>query len=95
LPATAEMLIYTEGGPQDGEVAMPNVVSMTPERANQTLREAGLFMRATGALPYAGDVVRAALQREEPGSLIPFGSVVEVEFRNDSVEDAGAVDRLR
>lgn len=89
LPATAKMLIYTEEQTQHEEVVMPNVIGMTPEKVNQTLSNAGLFMRATGAQPKTGEVIRSAFQTVEAGKKIPFGTIVDIEFRNDSVSDGG------
>lgn len=89
LPATAEVLIYTETQAEAKEVTMPNVIGMTPEKVNQTLSDMGLFMRATGARPEANTVIRAAFQTVEAGKQIPFGTIVDIEFRNDSVSDGG------
>ena len=90
LPGTAEMLIFTEGSAQTGDVAMPNVLGMRPGKVNQALKDAGLFMRATGALPQDNDedALQATFQSVEAGKMIPYGSIVEVEFRNASVDDA-------
>ncbi|MDR1735244.1 MAG: PASTA domain-containing protein [Oscillospiraceae bacterium] len=87
LPVTAEVLLYTESEAPAGTVVMPDVTGLSPEKANEKLGNAGLFMRATGAIEAAAAQITAAYQTVEAGVEIPLGTVVEIEFRDKSVDD--------
>ncbi|MCL2002501.1 MAG: penicillin-binding transpeptidase domain-containing protein [Oscillospiraceae bacterium] len=86
VPSGTEMLLYTEGTKPEESVDVPSVVGMTPERANAALTNAGVFMRPIGAQPMANMVLTAAWQ-EYAGQLVPYGSVIRVEFRSADVSD--------
>jgi stage V sporulation protein D (sporulation-specific penicillin-binding protein) len=88
VPAGTEMLLYTEGTKPSEAVTVPNVRGMSPERANQALTDAGVFMRPIGAQPSPGNVLQAAWQ-EYAGMDVPYGTVIMVEFRRVAVSDTG------
>jgi stage V sporulation protein D (sporulation-specific penicillin-binding protein) len=90
IPATGEVLLYTETTAPTEQVEMPDLSGLKPEKANKVLLDLGLFMKATGALSSSGTLT-AAFQTIEPGELIAFGSTVEIEFRDQAVNDSGRV----
>ena len=86
IPASVEIVLYTEGSRPPDSVTVPSVLGMSPEKANAALVNAGLYMRLTGAQPKQGAVLTAAWQEYE-GMEVPLGTVVSVEFRDQNVQD--------
>jgi stage V sporulation protein D (sporulation-specific penicillin-binding protein) len=86
VPSGTEMILYTEGTRPEEIVDVPDVIGMTPEQANAALTNAGVFMRPIGAQPTQNMTLTAAWQ-EYAGQLVPYGSVITVEFRSTDVSD--------
>ncbi|MDR1693293.1 MAG: PASTA domain-containing protein [Oscillospiraceae bacterium] len=88
VPANTEMILYTGDAQPEGDVKVPSVLGETPERANEILTNAGLFIRPIGAQTSSGSAApHAAWQEIEPGTVVPYGQVISVEFRKTDVQD--------
>jgi stage V sporulation protein D (sporulation-specific penicillin-binding protein) len=59
-------------------VTIPNVIGLSPARANEILTNAGLNIRLTGTIH--NDRATAFMQSIDPGEIVPEGTVVEVKF---------------
>ncbi|MDR0248526.1 MAG: hypothetical protein LBI44_02535 [Oscillospiraceae bacterium] len=96
LTAASKVMLFTEAGLDDMEpVLMPDLTGKTFSQANAILADLGLFMRPTGAFGTDDAALKAAFQAVSPGESTPFGSIIEVEFRDNSVDDAGSVSGRR
>lgn len=86
VPGTAEVVLFL-GSERAGTVKVPDVIGKSAEEANRILTNAGLYMRATGATSVTGNSVTARIQSVAADTEAPQGTVVEVEFRDDSLRD--------
>lgn len=73
VPGNSTVILYTEGSPQDNMVPMPDLTNKTVDEATATMRSLGLNIRIKGE-------GTALSQQYEPGTLLPKGEVVDVEF---------------
>ncbi len=73
IPQNSTVILYTEGGPGNNMVPMPNLINKTLDEAITAMKNAGLNIRIRG------DGV-ALKQQYEPGTMLPKGEVVDVEF---------------
>ncbi|MDR1670009.1 MAG: PASTA domain-containing protein [Oscillospiraceae bacterium] len=87
VPANTEMILYTGGAKPEDTVIVPSVIGQTPERANAILTNAGVFMRPIGAQASAGTAALTAAWQEYEGEEVPYGTVIQVEFRKTDVRD--------
>ncbi len=88
VPANTEMILYTAGAEKPADtVIVPSVIGETPEKANEILTNAGVFMRPIGAQTLAGTSALKAAWQESAGEEVPFGTVIQVEFRKTDVRD--------
>jgi beta-lactam-binding protein with PASTA domain len=71
----------------EGTVAVPNVIMMSPEKANKILTDAGLYMLPTGAIKSKVSTITAIHQSVPAGTQVKRGTVVEVEFLDTNVGD--------
>jgi stage V sporulation protein D (sporulation-specific penicillin-binding protein) len=69
------IILYTKENAEDVLVEMPNVLGYSIQDATYILRKQGLNIRAYGL----GNAFR---QSHAPGSMIPKGSVVDMEFKS-------------
>ena len=92
IPGNSQVVLYLgEEVPAD-QVSVPNVVGLTPEEVQQTLTNAGLYLRATGAVEYYSASNKAADQSITADTMVDRGTVVEVRFIDSSIQDyTGAV----
>jgi len=86
VPADSELVLYTKGVRPGRMITVPHVVGKSPEEANRILIDAGLVMRPIGAQQSAGGALEATWQ-EHSGEKVPYGQVVQVEFRTRNVAD--------
>lgn len=80
IPKNSTIVVYMGGKAESEQVEMPNVIGMTPESANKVLTNAGLYMKANGAVSERSSAVGATKQQYAEGTKIPKGTVVSVEF---------------
>lgn len=81
VPKGSTVLLYTEGAQMEAQVAVPDVIGRPGLEANQTIVNAGLNIKLTGA-DIDGESVVAYHQSPEPGTMVDKGTVVTVEFIN-------------
>lgn len=80
IPKNSTIVVYMGGKAEDEQVEMPNVIGMTPESANKVLTNAGLYMKANGAVSERSSAVGATKQQYSEGTKLKKGTVVSVEF---------------
>ena len=80
IPNNSTIVVYMGGKADSEQVAMPNVIGMTPESANKIITNAGLYMKANGAVNQRSSAVGATKQEYPEGTMLKRGTVVSVEF---------------
>jgi len=80
IPNNSTIVVYMGGKAENEEIEMPNVIGMSPESANKTLVNAGLYMKAVGAVSSRSSAVSATKQEYPEGTKLRKGTVVSVEF---------------
>ena len=80
IPKNSTIVVYMGGKAEAEEVEMPNVIGMTPESANKILTNAGLYMKADGAVGQRSAAVGATKQQYPEGTKLRRGTVVNIEF---------------
>ncbi len=87
VPHNAELVLYL-GAEKSAELCIvPNVVGDSAAAANRKLTDAGLIMSVSGATGGSSASVCAISQSEDPGTELPAGTVVRVQFSDGSVTD--------
>ena len=89
IPGGSTVILYMGAQVPDNRVEVPDTYGMTAAQAKTALEERGLFMRATGVSKDYDDMIVAADQSIDPGSMVARGTVVEVRFVDNSVIDYG------
>lgn len=87
VTSAAEVILYMGTEIPEGTVTVPNVVGMSPEKANETLVNAGLFLRPTGAITSKAATIKSTSQSVQAGIGTARGTVVDVEFKDTNVSD--------
>jgi stage V sporulation protein D (sporulation-specific penicillin-binding protein) len=87
ITTSSEVILYMGSEAPSDYVKVPNVVGKSPEKANELLTNAGLFLRPTGATSAQTSTITAAVQSEAEGTEAPRGTIIEVEFRDTAVGD--------
>ncbi|MBR5543629.1 MAG: PASTA domain-containing protein [Oscillospiraceae bacterium] len=80
IPKNSTIVVYMGGKAEKEEVVMPNVIGLNPEAANKALTNAGLYMKANGAVDKRSTSVGATKQQYPEGTKLSRGTVVTVEF---------------
>ncbi|MDO4566982.1 MAG: penicillin-binding transpeptidase domain-containing protein, partial [Oscillospiraceae bacterium] len=83
LPRGSTVILYTEETEQRS-VEVPDLSGRTPESAESALQSLGLNIRVSGS---ASSTAEAVSQSLEAGASVPAGSVVDVEFIDNAVND--------
>ena len=88
IPGNSQVVLYLgyEEVPTD-QVEVPNVVGMSPEEVQSALSNAGLYMRASGAVEYYESSNKALTQSYDAGAMVDRGTVVDVRFVDSSIKD--------
>ena len=82
VPASAEVILYMGAEKSTELCTVPDVVGLTPAKANTALVNAGLILKITGA---SGDGnIKAISQSLEPGTQVEAGTVVTVQMGQTS-----------
>ncbi|MBR1781416.1 MAG: PASTA domain-containing protein [Oscillospiraceae bacterium] len=90
IPEGSQLVLYIGDATPPAAVTVPDVVGMTPERVEEVLNEAGLYLRATGT-PGNSEGIRAYSQSPAALDSARPGSVITVTFRDTSeTEDESA-----
>lgn len=80
IPNNSTIVVYMGGKAENEQVEMPNVMGLTPEMANKVITNAGLYMKAEGAVDSRSSAVGATKQEYAEGTMLSRGTVVTVEF---------------
>ncbi|MCL2081562.1 MAG: penicillin-binding transpeptidase domain-containing protein [Oscillospiraceae bacterium] len=87
IPATAQLVLYTESSRPDTQVEVPDVINKSPEQVNKLLTDAGLYIRVSGATGTYSTTIVSVVQDIPAGETVDLGTVVSVEFRDQSIQD--------
>ena len=87
IPNNATIILYLDAEKPDTPCTVPNVVGKSASEANKALTNAGLIMKVAGATTSSSGNVYALSQSEAAGTELPAGSVVTVQFGDNSVLD--------
>ena len=87
VPNNASIILYLGAEKPDTSCTVPNVVGKSASEANKALTNAGLIMRASGATTSSSGNVHAITQDVSAGTQVPAGTVVTVQFGDNSVLD--------
>jgi len=79
MPKDGTLVVYTNESGQMKEVMVPHLVGYNAKNANWAITNRSLNMAATGVYNKSGVVVVS--QSPAPGTIVPIGSIVTVEFR--------------
>lgn len=79
IPREGTVIIYTEENYETKYTEVPNIIGMSVSEANAALTAANVnFKAGSGATGHAGAV--AYTQNYLPGTIVPYGTIVEVTF---------------
>ncbi|MDR0986673.1 MAG: PASTA domain-containing protein [Ruminococcus sp.] len=79
IPRGGKVIIYTEDDITEEYTTVPDIIGMTPARANETLTNADLNLKlGDGASANSGST--AFQQNYAPGDVVPVGTIIEVYF---------------
>lgn len=87
VPNNASIILYLGTEKSDAPCTVPNVVGLTASAANTALTNAGLIMKVAGATSSSSGSVRAISQNYAAGTELAAGTVVTVQFGDNSVLD--------
>jgi stage V sporulation protein D (sporulation-specific penicillin-binding protein) len=90
VTASSEIILYAGSDKDTSSVTVPNVVGMSPEKANKAITNAGLYMLPSGALAAQTSTVSAASQDIAGGTEVAKGTIVGVVFKDTAVSDYAA-----
>ena len=87
VPGNATIILYLGEEKPDTPCTVPNVVGMTASAANKAITNAGLIMKVTGTTSASSGNVYAITQSLPGGTEAAAGTVVTVQFGDNSVLD--------
>ena len=87
VPGDAEIVLYLGAEKPTDPCTVPNVVGLTAAAANQRLTDAGLILKISGTTSSSSGNVVALSQDRAEGTEVPAGTVVTVQFGDNSVLD--------
>jgi len=90
IPKNSRVVLYLGEEKPTALITVPDMTGRSPETAQTMLLEAGLYLRATGALEYYSSETVAASQSIAGGTQVEPGTVVEVCFIDNQVKDYAA-----
>ena len=86
MPGNAELVLYFGGDAPSEPVVVPDFRGMTVAQANDAATTYGLYLQARGTDKISG-YIYVTYQNVEPGTEVPRGTTIDVEFTNNSVQD--------
>jgi len=87
ITSSSELLLYCGSETDTAMVTVPNVIGMSPEKANKAITNAGLYMLPSGALAAQTSTVTAASQDIAGGTQVQKGTIIGVVFKDSAVSD--------
>lgn len=88
IPRSGTVVLYTDTESQSRMVKVPKLVGLSPSQVNLQATNSGINIRLQGAALEGDMPVFAYSQSVEPGTQVPLGTVVSVEFRIEDNSDA-------
>ena len=85
-PGKSEVVLYFGQDAPTDTVEVPDFSGMTLVYAQQYAESKGLYLLVTGTNQDRADVT-ATYQDVEPGTEVPLGTTITVEFTNHSAQD--------
>ena len=87
VPGNASIILYLGQEKPDTPCTVPNVVGTSASEANKAITNAGLIMKVTGTTTASSGNVYAITQSLPAGTEVAAGTVVTVQFGDNSVLD--------
>lgn len=87
VPGNASIILYLGQEKPDTPCTVPNVVGESASEANKAITNAGLIMKVTGTTTASSGNVYAITQSLPAGTEVAAGTVVTVQFGDNSVLD--------
>ena len=87
VPGNASIILYLGQEKPDTPCTVPNVVGKSASEANKAITNAGLIMKVTGTTTASSGKVYAITQSLPAGTEVAAGTVVTVQFGDNSVLD--------
>lgn len=87
VPGNASIILYLGQEKPDTPCTVPNVVGKSASEANKAITNAGLIMKVTGTTTASSGNVYAITQSLPAGTEVEAGTVVTVQFGDNSVLD--------
>ena len=87
VPGNASIILYLGQEKPDTPCTVPNVVGNSASEANKAITNAGLIMKVTGTTTASSGNVYAITQSLPAGTEVAAGTVVTVQFGDNSVLD--------
>lgn len=87
VPGNASIILYLRQEKPDTPCTVPNVVGKSASEANKAITNAGLIMKVTGTTTASSGNVYAITQSLPAGTEVAAGTVVTVQFGDNSVLD--------
>ena len=87
VPGNASIILYLGQEKPDTPCTVPNVVGKSASEANKAITNAGLIMKDTGTTTASSGNVYAITQSLPAGTEVAAGTVVTVQFGDNSVLD--------
>lgn len=78
IPGGSKVILYMGAEKPTEKVTVPKVTGMTREKAQETMANAGLYLKSTGLT--VGEDVKAESQSISEGTQVEQGTVIEVHF---------------
>jgi len=79
VPGGSKVILYFGEEPEERLVAMPDLLGMTRQQASDTAGQLGIYILVKGNTSLEPSVTVAA-QSVAPGTMIPVGTTVTLEF---------------
>jgi len=87
VPGSATVILYMGEKKPDTLCTVPDVVHMSASAANQAMTNAGVIMKVTGTTTASSGNVYAISQTVAAGTQVAAGTVISVQFGDNSVLD--------
>lgn len=86
VPGNSEIILYMDAEVPEDMTTVPDFRGMTVSQANEAAANYGVYIQASGTDKTEG-YIYVTHQDMEPGTEVPRGTTVKVEFTNNTVSD--------
>ncbi len=87
IPGDAQVVLYLGADVPQEPVTVPDFRGMGIGPANTTASDYGLYLQARGSDRSGSNYIYVTYQNVEPGSVVPRGTTITVEFTDNRVQD--------